>query len=442
MRVSFERLRERTDELELLISGLTMLALLALPGWLMERYQDLFLKLPLVLVATVQMAAPLVFAVAHVLAFCFMLHLAIRAYWVGLVGLRAAFPGGVRWEATRGMGPITRQRLQSRLPSLEQAIERSDRLASVLFAGISLSALTLLWLGLLATIAIVGAALVGGSIGATNAMLNGVMQAFTLLLIGAPVLLWLADAVLAARLPRLRDSRMFRGLVHGLGAVVRVFFPARLIGPVRLTVQTNTRPRLFLLVFVLLVVMIPTLGQQQFHASLSFDRFGSQRFVGSDDVAAGMRSRHYESLRIPRDRMQAVPMIPAPVVEAAWVPLFLPYWPVRDDQLLAAYCTGAGPSGAPGHMRGTRDACLQRLWAVRLNDVPVDLSDFFASERQDLGLRGLSGFVDMRGASAGPQRLVIVWRPEAGADIVVDDYVPGEIRYSVPFLWSPDPAQH
>ena len=37
-RVAFESLRERTDELELIISGISLLALLALPGWLFDHW--------------------------------------------------------------------------------------------------------------------------------------------------------------------------------------------------------------------------------------------------------------------------------------------------------------------------------------------------------------------------------------------------------------------
>ena len=58
-RISFDRLRERTDELELLISGLSMLALFSLPGWLIDSYQYANVQLSLVMLSAAAMALPM-----------------------------------------------------------------------------------------------------------------------------------------------------------------------------------------------------------------------------------------------------------------------------------------------------------------------------------------------------------------------------------------------
>ena len=39
-RVPLERLRNRTDEIELIISGLTTFTLFSLPGWLVDRVAE------------------------------------------------------------------------------------------------------------------------------------------------------------------------------------------------------------------------------------------------------------------------------------------------------------------------------------------------------------------------------------------------------------------
>src|SRR5690606_3464930 len=58
-RVSFERLRERTDELELLISGLALFALLGMPGWLWERFETFYARMPVEVVAGVIVLLPI-----------------------------------------------------------------------------------------------------------------------------------------------------------------------------------------------------------------------------------------------------------------------------------------------------------------------------------------------------------------------------------------------
>ena len=52
-RISLDRLRERTDELELLISGLSLLGLLALPDVIGDAYVDNYARLPIAVLAGV-----------------------------------------------------------------------------------------------------------------------------------------------------------------------------------------------------------------------------------------------------------------------------------------------------------------------------------------------------------------------------------------------------
>jgi hypothetical protein len=451
-RVSFERLRERTDELELLISGLSMVALFGLPGWLIDQYEGMQPLLPLWLLSAAAMAMPMTVLICYLLATCFALHLAMRAYWVGLIGLKSAYPGGIRWSRAMGTGPLTREWLQRSLPGIDTSIERADRAASMLFSVITLSGLILLWLGVLSTAVFIGSAIVGSASG-TNAAINTAMAWFANVIVYSVLLLWLLDAVLARFLPVLRGWAWYRGLVWLLAQVVGVYFPPRLIAPIRLTLQTNSRPLLFLIVFVSMIVVLPMLALRQFQASFGFDRFGTYGFLHARDIDDGHKSGHYESQRIGRNRARGVPMIPAPVIETAWLPLLLPYLPIRDDPLVAVRCPertrdegaalGPQPIDDAGAAKRSRAAaeCLGRLWEVRLNGLPVALDGFIPTERADVGFRGLSGYVDLRGLAPGPQRLEVVFRPHPEQEAkVVDEAISARIRYAIPFLWSPEAA--
>jgi hypothetical protein len=151
-------------------------------------------------------------------------------------------------------------------------------------------------------------------------------------------------------------------------------------------------------------------------------------------------------------------MVPSPVQQADWLPLFLPYVALRDDPVLAHRCPSrtAGPtpnpvqtdsndSDAAALLREAADrarseasaACLARLWQVSLDGKPVALDTFVATERADLGLRGLGGFIDLRGLEPGPHVVEVVWRPNPESDPPLDDYVPQRFRTVIPFVWSP-----
>lgn len=446
-RVSFERLRERTDELELLISGLSMFALFAFPGWLFERYLDYYTLLPLVALAGALMALPMVSTVAYTLAICLMLHLSVRAYWVGLIGLSAIFPDGIRWERASHLGPLARERLRAQLPSMEQAIAKADRLASLLFSMITLVALSLCWLGLVGTLLFTVGASIGSAYGHTNAVIVGGASAVALTALGSMLLVWLLDAQLASRWPALQRMRWFRALVRVLTLPVRVMMPARLIAPVRLTLQTNTHPRLFTVAFLILVILVPILGSILFQSRFDFDPLGTQRFATSADVTGGLRSASYESLRTPQDRVRGAAIIPAPVIESAWLPLFLPYVPIRDGMILEQRCSAAVAedqedaelSPQQAIERADRAAlCLRKIWALELDGAPAELQGMVISERRDLGYRGLSGWIDLRGSKPGPRELRVTWRPAPEQDLVLDDYLRESAVYRIPFLWSPE----
>jgi hypothetical protein len=269
-------------------------------------------------------------------------------------------------------------------------------------------------------------------------------------------LLWLLDAVLARWIPALRGWRLFRWLVGALALLAGVFFPPRLIGPVRLTLQTNTRPLLFLLLGIPALLFLPIFAVQQFQAVRSFDRFNTHGFLHSRDLDAGMRSLHYESQRIARQRSAAVPMIPGPVIETAFLPLFLPYLPIRDDPLIRLRCPGREPlalyarlpeldiAGRDARARerstATRD-CLARLWRVRLAGRLVDASVFLPAERADLGHRGLLGYLDLRDLEPGLHELVVEYRPDPESDEgEIEEQISGRSRHVIPFLWSPESA--
>jgi hypothetical protein len=459
-RVSFERLRERTDELELIISGLSLFALLSLPGWLWGFYEDHFARMTMGTAAVTVVLLPVVSAICYVMAGLFLLHLGVRAHWVGLIGLKSVFPLGVRWERLEGVGPVTLATLRARLPSLEHGIVRADAMASTLFSLITFSAMAVAvlggWLGLLFVVA----GLYGDHLGGTNTFVNRaggwLFSAYTLL----PLARWLLDGLLLRRFPRLQRWAPLRALARLLGWLESLFLPPRLLGLTRLSLQSNLLPRLFLVLFLGAVVVVLFGSNQVFQRARAFDVFDSQTYLGQREVAGGLRSSHYESLRIPRDALVTRPLIPAPLIETAWLPVFLPYTAVIDDPVLAQRCPPRPVETVAPFGFDARDSdvealqreaqidaraaaaveCLRRLWEVRLDGVVQSLDGFVPSERADLGLRGLSGWLPLSGLAPGPHRLEVIWRPRPEQDTLKADHVPRRVRHVIPFVWSPEAA--
>lgn len=432
-RAELARLRDRTDELELIISSLTTVALFTLPGWLFERFADAYLHLSVAMVVSSSMAVMLLTGLCYGLGACFVLHLLARAYWVGLIGLRTVFPRGIDWNRTPGIGPLTRENYRQRLPDLKTAIERSDRLASSLFAVISVIALAIVWVVLLLTLAASLGGLVGSRFGATNVGINTAALGLMAIAAGSALLLWVLDALLARRVPALQRAPWFRRIVAGLSRINGWLVPQRLVLPVQLTLQSNTRPIVAMMLFVLAVIAIVTLGQVSFNRAVNFTVSDQFRFLDDEHFAGTVfRSSFYEDMLDGKDRLRARPMIPSFEQRGSHLRLFLPYQPIRDNLLLEELCSGADAgSGAP---------CLARLWSVALNGQPVEPGGFLASERLDLGMRGLTGIVPLEGLAPGLQVLSVVWNPQAEeGDTPLDDrYTEVRFEYDIPFLFTPD----
>jgi hypothetical protein len=459
-RVSFERLRERTDELELIISGLSLLALLSIPGALWDVYEGYAGRLSLGLAAASVVALPLISAICHVMVVLLVLHLAVRAHWVGLIGLKAVFPEGVRWERLSGLGPLTLAQLQARVRGIEQGIARADRIASTLFSLITYAALALAILGGWMALLFGLVSAFGEQLGGVNTFLNAAIPWLFIAYFGAPLARWLLDGVLLRRLPRLQRVAPLRWLVRALGLVEGLFLPQRLLGVTRLTLQSHLLPRSFLCLFILAVLLTMWFSGQMMSLNRTFDLLGTQQYISGQATAGGLRSSYYESQRIPQDRLWPQPMIPAPVIETAWLPVFLPYVALIDDPVLAQRCPSpsAAATSPPGFNSSDRDedaikresatdqitaqaaACLRRVWEVRLDGEVQSLEGFLPSERADLGLRGLSGWIPLNPGAAGPRRLEVIWRPRPEQDALVEDYVPQRHRHVIPFLWSPESA--
>ena len=430
---AMDRLRDRTDELELIISSLTIFALLSIPGWLFDKIADIYTHLSTSLAIASIVGTTLLAGTSYGLAACFVVHLMARAYWVGLIGLRTVFPDGVNWSKTPGLGPLSRQYYRDTLPDLDTVIQNTDRLASSLFAVISMLTLSVLWFGTILIVILVVSGAVGARFGLTNTGMGIGSAVLLSVFVGIPILLYLLDRQLASRVPRLVDSRIFAGLVRFLRRVAGLAFPQRLVLPVQLTLQSNTRPAAFFIALTLSIIFIVAVGNTRAAAWRNFTLSGEFAYLDTAQVQQGFRSTYYEDMSSPLDRMRGWPRVDSFNQSGGFVRLFLPYHPLRDNLVLDQLCGSA--EKAPD-----RVACLRQLWTVGIEGKPVSMANFEPAERADLGMRGLIGLVPLEGLEPGLRRIEVVWNPNAADESApLDDrYVQVNSKYVIPIAFSPD----
>ena len=122
-----------TWELEMLLSGAVTVGLFQAPA-LVHRLLAVAAEFGRMAASLSAGLAVTALGAIYALLGAFVLHLAVRAYWVGLVGLDSVFPRGIQWDRLTTTGPITREVYERRVPRLRPLIDRLDNFAASIFS--------------------------------------------------------------------------------------------------------------------------------------------------------------------------------------------------------------------------------------------------------------------------------------------------------------------
>ena len=394
-----------TFELEMLVSGATLFGLFQLPPLieaLVTRYGPHLGLFGIFIAAGVGMLGR---AAVYALIACFVVHLALRAYWVALVGVHSVFPGGVRWERMRESGPIARGIIQERVRPLPVAITRFDNAASLVFAtGFVLA------MGTVSGILVITLA---GLIVWTISLADVARPEILVLVILAPVvlafmLLPLIDLKYGARLTGAPARALTRGV-----RIILSLQPTSL-ATLQSVLATNVDKRL---VYSVLIVGFSAAVFGSMGSTLGDDGSlpgASQYVYFSGSGERTVDPRHYESLRgdYASDR---APSIQSEVIEGPYVRLFVPYRPLRHNLAFAQSCP-AVPSGRAAAAetaagRAAADAilaCALRLHRPTLDGRPLDAQGFRFFVNPRTNRRGFLMLIPTAGLARGEHR-ISVW---------------------------------
>ena len=403
-----------TWEVELLISGVAVFAMLQLPGWL----DDGVFALEPGIVGDWRMVLLISYfyakSAAVVLAITFGLHLLLRAHWIALVGVNSVYPQGVQLSKLR-MGPIQRAIEEARPDSTTDAIERADNRASVVFA-----------IGV--TIAII--------IAVVCVSFCGVLLLAKLLTLA---LGWRIDTgylPLIAFAVVLGPYALMSGLDHWLGRRLQPGgLPYRMVAATTrfysrigmgrrnnqiLAILASNNGERRIMAGVIGIIFVAIMG-----VVLAYGAMRDATAVGNyglfpDDADARLDPAHYDDQRNPA-RDAALPYVQSTVITGPYVQLMVPYRPGRDDPAMRAGCTQAT----------TGLACLQALHGVMLDGKPLSGLAYEVARDPRTNRPALLAMIDVRELAPGRHELQVA-RPVRGDQATgKDDPDPGFDR--IPF---------
>jgi hypothetical protein len=396
-----------TWEVELLISGVAVFAMLQLPGWLDDRMYALVPRFNEATVAALITVFVYLKSAALILAITFTLHLILRAQWIALVGLHSVFPEGVHWERLR-MGPVRRALEQQRLAPAGIGIERADNRATVVFAlGVML--------GILLLVICLVASVVFGVTGTLQRAFDLRVDLFDFVLpvFAAVMLPFLVAHLLDRRFgSRLAPTGWLRRV---LGATLR--FYARIgVGRTQyvwLLVSSRIGEVRFVLLVWLIVAPTAIFGALTLLPSGSPYRLGEYAAFpylanGSHAINAAYYDDQRDLIRDP-----AVPYIQSAVIDSPYLRLVVPYQPGRDAAALRRQCAaGLDMTEAQARAEHTLD-CLGKLHAVTLDGKPVAGLRYETGSDARARRPALVAMIDVRPLAPGRHELRVANAPPA-----------------------------
>lgn len=393
-----------TWEVELLISGVAVFAMLQLPGWLGDRLFDVLPRVDAAWGKALQVFYIYLTSAAVILAATFATHLLLRAQWIALVGMHSVHPDGIRWENLR-MGPLQRAIEQRRRGDIPAAIERADNRATTVFALGVVLASNLLKISLLFAAALLVRALAIALLGVRLDAMQLVLGAFALVMVPFAIASLLDRRIGAGVAPGSPTGRL---LASTLDAYSRLGIGRRSAAmALHASHDGERRTNLITVGIIAATASAVVFGLQWQVAPQDVGQYAA--FPQADALPArALDGAHYDDQRDPLHD-PPTPYIPTMVASGPWLKLVVPYRPGIDEGA-AACATGSGAQRAAALLD-----CLQRRHAVQLDGKAL------ASLRYDLGgdprtnRPALVAMIDVRALAPGRHALRVM-APGAEAD--------------------------
>jgi hypothetical protein len=331
-----------TWQAELLLSGGIVFALLQVPPqlnawyyWYQPRLDETWTQIAIFLYMYARIAV-----LAMVVSF--VAHLALRVLWVALIGLDSVYPRGINWDATR-YGPVSRRLAEADVMSMRDAAARVDNLSTLVFATGTLVASMSLTVLVITLVLVALTPLVAWAVGVAD---DGYIVFVVLAVAFAPPLLgWAIDRSIGASLaPGSRGDR----IVTGLHLTQRMLSPIRELRQMLIVLTSNLGRRRGVIVVsgVFYVLIADTFIELR--SEVGDLHLDSYSHVARDDGARSIVAEHYRSQRRGNAHFSLAPSIAAPIVDGAWLELFVPFRTISHPRAISANCPGVDADAVAG----------------------------------------------------------------------------------------------
>ena len=399
-----DQLTELTNQswnLELLISGAALFATLTLPDLLDSaltyyRY-NLMTDMDFVHNIMPTQVIGLVKGVSYFLFGAFLAHFIMRAFWVGLLGLLAVYPGGIRYDQIHNLSQYARQRFAREMGSLPSYIIRLDQRCNVIFA-LAFSVVLLL----LSVAAIYGLFILietGLQLLLPDHLYQAVRDGINWLFgIG---ILGIGLTISILNLPQFRDNPQLAPISFRLSQIIS-WLSLGLYRPMLYIAYTfysqipkqilKWRLVWFLTIFGLAELLF--MSGQLLQTLGASELIGSRSFITMRDPKRVADANTFDNLRA-ADQLIDNASIQADVIREPYVRLFVSYPKVLDAELAKRFKKPVWPDSLSRQERREKKAAwylqtFEAYFSVYLNNSLYRSPGFLFTQRSDNGQPGLT----------------------------------------------------
>ncbi len=356
--------------------------------------------------------------VAYLMMTMFVVHLVMRAYWVAMVGLQAAYPDGIRYDKLPNVPISLQQHQEKRYGTLENYTARLDRLCNQVLAFTFLTGLMGLSLGFLY-----------GAFFGISQLLKMVLPETLgkIVFIFVPSLLFvfiMGYAILNQYLQKnaTLDQRYGPLLAKIYMMLMPILTPVffRPINYLSLTFFSNLEKRRFYvmmgLVSAFVMVSVIAIFTQKTGELRGRHLLDVREFYTSGTPETELLASRYDNLRESPEDVPPV-SIPSDVVEGPFLQVFVAYPKQLDASLKARYTnTPAVDSLSKTEKRAVLDRwrldCMSSFFQVYVNDSLYTQADWVFHEKPGAMTRGLLAYLPAEGFRNG-KNLLVVKMPDA-----------------------------
>ncbi len=422
-----QKLHTRSWEMELLIVGFALLVLLKVPDYLTRQIDLWGSHSSNDLMISVIPLAFMVVVGTHIMKFNLIVHLLLRGYWIGVIGLNSVYPDGINFESLP-FSPRFRDFLIQKIQNLQESALSIDRICSGVFAFTFLLIFMFISVGLFFVAFAIVMLFLFLLISWLPIEDDGPVLMTTLLMVGVPYFsagLLMAINFLSLGWLRKIEAKWFSNLFFHISRLFRLITFSFLYESIYYTLISNISKRVIGIIILVYVVVINLYWLVNYNEAIFNPRQSTRSEFKLSSIYYANKNQDVNVI--------TVPTIQSDVIRDKHIELFIPYDVADSDSILNKYpeiktfrergfsqgfglvfgtsdttelTFGAKADASTSDLQGTL-SCLSDFYVVAINDsVYRDLKYFFY-EHPNQQEPGVFAYISTAGLSHGNNLLTI-----------------------------------